>query len=65
MQGMISCCNVVSDIYAMGIDRIDNMLMVLGISLKMKENEREIITNLMIKGFNDCALKAETTITGG
>lgn len=28
MQGMISCCNVVSDIYAMGIDRIDNMLMV-------------------------------------
>jgi selenide, water dikinase len=33
MQGRISCCNVLSDIYAMGISRVDHMLMILGISL--------------------------------
>ena len=33
LQGRISCCNVLSDVYAMGISRVDHMLMVLGISL--------------------------------
>ena len=44
MQGRIACANVVSDIYAMGIDRIDHMLMVLAISLQMTGEEREIVT---------------------
>jgi selenide,water dikinase len=35
IQGRISCCNVLSDIYAMGISRVDHMLMVLGVSLMM------------------------------
>jgi len=35
LQGRISCCNVLSDVYAMGINRVDHMLMVLGISLQM------------------------------
>lgn len=65
MQGRISCCNVLSDIYAMGIDRIDNILMVLGVSLTMLEQHREIVTREMIRGFNDCALEAGTLITGG
>jgi len=54
-----------SDIYAMGIDRVDHMLMILGVSLKMLENEREIVTRELIRGFNDCATEAETSITGG
>jgi selenide,water dikinase len=33
LQGRIACANVVSDVYAMGIDRIDHILMVLAISL--------------------------------
>ena len=33
LQGRISCCNVLSDVYAMGISRVDHMLMILGISL--------------------------------
>lgn len=33
MQGRIACCNTLSDIYAMGIDRVDHMLMILGVSL--------------------------------
>jgi len=44
LQGRIACANVVSDIYAMGIDRIDHMLMILAISIKMSEQEREIVT---------------------
>lgn len=38
MQGRIACCNTLSDVYAMGIDRVDHMLMILGVSLKMQEH---------------------------
>ena len=36
----------------MGIDRVDHMLMVLGVSLMMQENDREIVTREMIRGFD-------------
>jgi selenide,water dikinase len=49
----------------MGISRIDNILMVLGISLEMNEAERHVVTKEMIRGFNDCATEAGTSITGG
>jgi selenide,water dikinase len=65
IKGRISCCNVLSDIYAMGINRVDHMLMVLGVSTMMNKLEREIITREMIRGFNDCANEAGTLITGG
>lgn len=56
---------MLSDVYAMGIDRVDHMLMILGISLKMNEKEKEVVTKQMIQGFNDCAKEAETMVTGG
>ena len=65
MQGRIACCNTLSDVYAMGIDRVDHMLMILGVSREMKEEDREIVTREMIRGFNDCAEEAETKVTGG
>ena len=65
LQGRISCCNVLSDVYAMGIPRVDHMLMILGISLQMKESDREVVTREMMRGFNDCASEAGTSITGG
>jgi len=40
MQGRIACCNVLSDLYAIGVDKIDTVLMVLGISNKMNENQK-------------------------
>ena len=49
----------------MGIERIDNILMVLGISLEMNEIERKVVTKEMIRGFNDCANEAGTNVTGG
>jgi selenide, water dikinase len=49
----------------MGVDRIDNILMILGVSRKMSETEKEIVTREMIRGFNDAATEAETLVTGG
>lgn len=65
IQGKIGCANVLSDLYAMGIDTCDNMLMILAASRDMPERERLICTQEMIRGFNDLAAEAETTITGG
>jgi selenide,water dikinase len=42
---------VLSDIYAMGATEIDNMLMLLSVSDKMTEKERDIIMPLIIQGF--------------
>ena len=65
MQGKIACANVLSDLYAMGVTECDNMLMLLGISNQMTLKEREVVTQLVIKGFNDAAEEAGTTVNGG
>lgn len=65
MQGKIAAANVLSDLYAMGVTECDNMLMLMGISTKMTEKERDIIMPLMMRGFKDCALEAGTNVTGG
>ncbi|PIO37066.1 hypothetical protein AB205_0096560 [Aquarana catesbeiana] len=65
MQGRIACANVLSDLYAMGITECDNMLMLLSVSQKMTEEEREKVTPLMIKGFKDAAEEGGTSVTGG
>lgn len=49
----------------MGVTEIDTILMVLAISLKMSELEREVITSQMIEGFNSIAEEAKTNVTGG
>eukprot|EP00356_Strombidium_inclinatum_P016866 CAMPEP_0170510296 /NCGR_PEP_ID=MMETSP0208-20121228/65692_1 /TAXON_ID=197538 /ORGANISM="Strombidium inclinatum, Strain S3" /LENGTH=76 /DNA_ID=CAMNT_0010793747 /DNA_START=241 /DNA_END=471 /DNA_ORIENTATION=- len=49
----------------MGIDRVDNILMILGVSRLMNPEFREIVTREMIQGFNDCAELADTKVTGG
>lgn len=65
MQGKIACANVLSDLYATGVWQCDNILMLLGISNEMRLQEREIVTKLVIQGFNDLAKEAETSINGG
>jgi selenide,water dikinase len=50
-MGKIACANVLSDIYAMGVLEVDNMLMLLSVSDKMTVKERDIIMPLMIQGF--------------
>lgn len=65
LQGQIACCNVLSDLYALGVDRIDTVLMLLGVCLGMSESERKIVTSEMIRGFNHSATQAGTAVTGG
>lgn len=65
MMGKIACANVLSDLYAMGVTDCDNMLMLLGVSTKMTEKERDVVIPLIMRGFKDSALEAGTTVTGG
>lgn len=51
--------------YAMGVLEIDNMLMLLSVSEKMADKERDVIMPLMIEGFEDCARQAGTSVRGG
>lgn len=65
MQGRITCANVLSDLYAMGVTDCDNMLMILGIARKMPMEVKEIVTKLLMDGFHDAAMDAGTLVTGG
>jgi selenide,water dikinase len=65
IMGKIACCNVLSDLYAMGVTDCDNMLMLLSVSNKMSEKERDLIIPLMMQGFKDCAQEAGTSVQGG
>merc|ERR1719369_1930063 len=51
MQGKIACANVLSDLYAMGVTECDNMLMLLAVSTKMTEKERDVVVPLIMRGF--------------
>lgn len=64
-SGKIACANVISDLYAMGVTDCDNMLMLLGVSTKMTEKERDVVVPLLMRGFKDSAMEAGTTVTGG
>ena len=51
LQGKIACANVLSDLYAMGVTDCDNMLMLLGVSNKMSEKERDVVIPMLMRGF--------------
>ncbi|KAA0152704.1 hypothetical protein FNF27_06448 [Cafeteria roenbergensis] len=65
LQGRIACCNVLSDLFAMGVPDCDTMLMLLSVSTQMQPAERDVVTAMMMRGFNDCAEEAATSVTGG
>lgn len=65
VMGKIACANVLSDLYALGVTECDNMLMILAVSQKMTEKERDTVVPLIMRGFKDCAFDAGTQITGG
>lgn len=65
VMGKIACSNVLSDLYAMGVTECDNMLMLLSVSTKMTEKERDVVIPLIMKGFKETAYEAGTTVTGG
>lgn len=65
MFGRIAFCNTVSDLYAMGITDIKEVLMILGVSTDMNEAEKDVSTTLMIQGFTDAAQQAGAQVGGG
>jgi len=65
MMGRIACSSILSDLYAMGVTEVDNILMFLGVSSKMTEKERDKVMPLVIEGFKDTAKEAGTKISGG
>jgi selenide,water dikinase len=65
VQGQIGAANVLSDLFAMGIVDCDNVLMLLGASTDMEENERDAVTRDMMRGFIDKCKEAGTEVTGG
>jgi len=65
LNGRISACNVLSDLYACGTPVCDNVLMLLGSSTKFTVKERDCVVPLMIQGFNDACLDAGTLVRGG
>ncbi len=50
-QGKITCSNVLSDLYALGVTECDNMLMLLAVAQKMTEKERDVVVPLILRGF--------------
>eukprot|EP01156_Anaeramoeba_ignava_P018510 Anaeramoba_ignava/a91995_594.p1 GENE.a91995_594~~a91995_594.p1 ORF type:complete len:306 (-),score=103.28 a91995_594:27-944(-) len=65
VQGRIAACNVLSDLYAMGLTRCDNMLMLLGVCTEMEEEDQDYSSQEIIRGFNDTANEAGTQVRGG
>lgn len=65
MMGRIACANVLSDLYAMGVTECDNVLMLLSVSQRMSEEERDKVMPLIIQGFRDAAEDGGTSVTGG
>jgi selenide,water dikinase len=65
LQGRIGAANVLSDLYAEGVEHCDFVLMLLAASNKMPEEERTICTREMVRGFRDACDEAETVVTGG
>mmetsp|Transcript_9536 Transcript_9536/g.21507 ORF Transcript_9536/g.21507 Transcript_9536/m.21507 type:complete len:334 (-) Transcript_9536:323-1324(-) len=65
LQGRIGAANVLSDLYAEGVGDCDFMLMLLAACRDMTEDDRNICTREMVRGFNDACLEAGTTVTGG
>lgn len=65
LQGRVACANVLSDLYAMGVERCHNMLMLLGVSKEFTDEERDIVVPLLMKGFQDTAREAGCLVTGG
>ena len=42
---------MLSDLYSMGVTECDNMLMLLAVSTKMTEKERDVVVPLMMRGY--------------
>jgi len=64
-QGLIAAANVLSDLYANGVVDVDTVLMILGVSMDMEPEHRDVVTTEMIRGFTAAVREAGASVTGG
>lgn len=62
---MIACTSVLSSIYSTGITECDSVQMLMGISSRITQKERDVIAPLIIRGFKDAAEIAGVSVKGG
>ncbi len=65
LQGQITVCNVLSDLYAIGATEIDHFLAILGLSMKMTPDERKDAALGIMGGMEDKIKEANSRIVGG
>lgn len=65
LQGRIGAANVLSDLYAEGVQDVDFVLMLVAACRDMPEEVRAVCTRFMIQGFRDACRLAGAPITGG
>lgn len=65
VQGRIGAANVLSDLYAEGVEHCDFVLMLLAACRDMPMDQRTICTQEMVRGFRDACTEAETSVSGG
>jgi len=58
-------CNVLSDIYSLGITEIDHFLAILGVSTELNEQQRTEVASQILMGMEEKAREANTKLTGG
>lgn len=65
IMGKIALANVVSDVYATGVTKIDKLRMIISAPTEFTEEQRDVIIPLMIKGFKDSASNCNVKVDVG
>lgn len=62
LMGKIALANVVSDIYATGVTKIDKIKMILSSPTEFTEQQRDLIIPKVMKGFYDAAKSTDCAV---
>lgn len=65
LQGQITVCNVLSDLYSIGAVEIDHFLAILALSTKLTEAQRKEVALGIMGGMEDKIKEAGSRIVGG
>lgn len=65
LQGQITICNVLSDLYAIGAVEIDHFLAILALSTNLNEEQRKEVALGIMGGMEDKIKEAGSRIVGG
>jgi selenide,water dikinase len=64
VQGRLSAVALLSSMFAVGVTSIDNVMLVLTVSTKMTELERDVVIPLLLQGFKEAVKEAGSSVSG-